>query len=63
MEMYCRDKITMLFLSEILNRLGVVDAGKVILNVSSRIDEESDAYVREVLHLYICQLKKLYMGK
>ncbi|MEG3136218.1 hypothetical protein SC206_21885 [Rouxiella sp. T17] len=60
-EQSCRDQIAILFISEILNRLGVIEAGKVLNNVSKKVDEEQDEEVKHRLQTYIADLKASYM--
>ncbi|WAT02217.1 hypothetical protein [Rouxiella chamberiensis] len=60
-EQSCRDQITILFISEILNRLGVIEAGMVLNNVAKKVDAEQDEEVKQRLQVYIADLKASYM--
>ncbi len=59
-EQSCRDQITVLFISEILNRLGVIEAGKVLTNVTKRVDAEENQEVKARLLSHIEDLKTCY---
>lgn len=59
----CRDQITVLFLSEILHRLGVIDAGTVLKNVSRKVEAEENEEVKQRLFAYIADLKNSYMDR
>lgn len=61
-EQSCRDKITVLFLAEILNRLGVIAAGKVLTNVTKKVDAEENEEVKTRLLSYIEELKETYVN-
>ena len=60
-EQQCRDKITVLFLAEIMNRLGVVDAGKVFQNVNKKVEKEDDEFVKLRLQGFIKNVMENYL--
>lgn len=47
-EQSCRDQITVLFLAEILNRLGVIAAGKVLTNVTKKLMQKKTKKLKRV---------------
>lgn len=57
----CRDRITVMFLSEIMNRMGVVEAGKIFRNLSATVEEEENEHIRTILRSYVGQVRKGYM--
>ncbi len=60
-EQQCRDKMTVMFLSEIMNRLGVVEAGKVFRNVSANVENIEDENIRLKLNGFISDVSEEYM--
>ena len=60
-EQQCRDKMTVMFLSEIMNRLGVVEAGKILSNVMTSVEKEEDEYTRLKLNNFVNDVKEHYM--
>jgi hypothetical protein len=53
--------MNILIISEILARLGGVDAGKVLRNVSKKINTEENDEVKQRLLAYVDELKATYM--
>lgn len=60
-EQQCRDKMTVMFLSEIMNRLGVVEAGKIFRNVSARVENVDDENIRLKLNAFVSDVREGYM--
>lgn len=60
-EQQCRDKMTVIFLSEIMNRLGVVEAGKIFRNVSDSVENVDDDNIRLKLKEFINDVREGYM--
>jgi len=60
-EQKCRDKMTVMFLSEIMNRMGVVEAGKIFRNVSKNVDNVDDDNIRLKLKEFIHDVREGYM--
>ncbi|WP_159874099.1 MULTISPECIES: hypothetical protein [unclassified Raoultella] len=60
-EQQCRDKMTVMFLSEIMNRLGVVEAGKIFRNVSENVENVDDDDIRLKLKTFISNVREGYM--
>lgn len=61
-EQQCRDKMTVLFLTEIMNRLGVVEAGKVFRNVNKKVDKVEDECIKLKLQSFINDVRQGYLG-
>ncbi|MEN4892506.1 hypothetical protein [Erwinia billingiae] len=61
-EQQCRDKMTVIFLAEIMNRLGVVDAGKVFQNVVKKVEKEEDESSRLKMQGFIRNVRKGYLN-
>ncbi|MBK0035777.1 hypothetical protein IBT47_26220 [Erwinia sp. S43] len=57
----CRDKMMVMFLSEIVNRMGVVEAGKIFRNLDATVGEEEDESMRTQLIAYIGMVREGYM--
>ncbi len=60
-EQQCRDKMTVIFLAEIMSRLGVVEAGKVFQNVNNKVEKEADECTRLKLQSFISNVKEGYL--
>lgn len=60
-EQQCRDKMTVIFLAEIMNRLGVVDAGKVFQNVVKKVEKEEDENIRLKMQGFIRNVREGYL--
>ncbi|WP_367165740.1 hypothetical protein [Kosakonia cowanii] len=60
-EQQCRDKMTVMFLAEIMNRLGVVEAGKIFRNVSANAQNVEDENIRLKLNTFISDVREGYM--
>ena len=60
-EQQCRDKMTVLFLIEIMNRLGVVEAGKVFRNVNKKVDKVEDESIKLKLQSFINDVRQGYL--
>lgn len=60
-EQQCRDQMTIIFLSEIINTLGVVEAGKIFRNVSANVEKVEDENIRLKLHGFISDVRESYM--
>ncbi|QBR49709.1 hypothetical protein [Erwinia sp. QL-Z3] len=61
-EQQCRDKMTVIFLAEIMNRLGVVDAGKVFQNVVKKVEKEEDESSRLKMQGFIRNVREGYLN-
>lgn len=61
-EQQCRDKMTVIFLAEIMNRLGVVDAGKVFQYVVKKVEKEEDESSRLKMQGFIRNVREGYLN-
>ncbi|HBK9471326.1 TPA: hypothetical protein ME969_005338 [Klebsiella pneumoniae] len=60
-EQQWRDKMTVIFFAEIMNRLGVVNAGKIFNNVVREVEEEKDEIIKLKMQNFISNVRKGYL--
>lgn len=60
-EQQWRDKMTVIFFAEIMNTLGVVNAGKIFNNVVREVEEEKDEIIKLKMQNFISNVRKGYL--